>query len=400
MKYEHFRARSIPRTAIAISFLGIIMMNAFVQPGNAAEAAAADTGNEQAAKFIAYHEREVRPLDIAVGRAWWTANTTGRDEDFTAKVEAQNRLDQALANADRFAELKAAKAAKIGDPLLRRQIDILYLIYLEKQVDPELLQRITATSNEIEKAFNVFRAKVGDKQLVDSEVRKTLKESKDSASGRQCGKPASKSASRWKPTCGSSSSCGTRRRRQARLCRLSRHAAFLNEQSQEEVIKLFDDLDALTREPFPRPRREIDDGSAAELRHRGRRADALALPRSVLPGNAGGLQGGSRLALRAGRHLQLCREFYAASACRSTTSSQRSDLYEKQGQEPARLLHRHRPRRATCACSPTSCRTNTGWARCCTSSAIRSIAARTFPQSLPYVLRTRVAHPDHRRAWR
>ena len=76
------------------------------------QAAEKDSGDQQAAKFIAYHESDVRPLDIAVGRAWWTANTTGRDEDFAAKVEAQNQLDQALANPQRFAELKAVEGSQ------------------------------------------------------------------------------------------------------------------------------------------------------------------------------------------------------------------------------------------------------------------------------------------------
>ena len=43
--------------------------------------------------------------------------------------------------------------------------------------------------------------------------------------------------------------------------------------------------------------------------------------------------------------------------------------------------------RATCACWPTSGPTITGPRRCCTSSAIRSTAARTSRATLPYVLR-------------
>ena len=65
-------------------------------------------------------------------------------------------------------------------PAARRQIDVLYLTYLEKQVDPALLKKITARANAIEKAFNVYRAKVDGKEMTDSEVRKVLKESKDS----------------------------------------------------------------------------------------------------------------------------------------------------------------------------------------------------------------------------
>src|SRR5262249_16427982 len=69
----------------------------------------------------------------------------------------------------------------IDDPNLARCIDVLYLLYLEKQVDAELLKKIVAKSNAVEKAFNVYRAKVDGKEMTDSEVRKVLKESKDSA---------------------------------------------------------------------------------------------------------------------------------------------------------------------------------------------------------------------------
>ena len=107
--------------------------------------------------FITDHESRVRPLEIAVGTAWWNANTSGKDEDFAAKEEAQNRLDQALADSKRFAELKSLRESKLSDPIVARQIAVLYLMYLEKQVPAELLRQITSKSNAIEKAFNVYR---------------------------------------------------------------------------------------------------------------------------------------------------------------------------------------------------------------------------------------------------
>ncbi len=110
------------------------------------------------------------------GIAWWNANTTGKDEDFKKKEEAQNKIDAALSDTKTFAALKALKAAadkgEIDDPVVARQIDVLYLQYLEKQVDPELLKKITAKANAVEQAFNVFRAKVDGKEMTDSEVRK------------------------------------------------------------------------------------------------------------------------------------------------------------------------------------------------------------------------------------
>src|SRR5512135_407563 len=138
----------------------------------------------RAQRFITAHEEKVRPLERAAALAWWKANISGKDEDFAAKEEAQNRLDAALADRERFAELKALKVEQINEPVLARQLDVLYLMYLEKQVDPALLRKITAKANAIEQAFNVYRARVDGKELTDSAVRKELKESKDSARRR------------------------------------------------------------------------------------------------------------------------------------------------------------------------------------------------------------------------
>jgi peptidyl-dipeptidase A len=103
----------------------------------------------RARQFVADHEQHIRPLEIAVALAWWNANVSGKDSDFKAKEEAQNKLDEALANTNRFAELKTIHQAKLSDPLLARQVDVLYRTYLEKQLDPNLLKRMTAKANAI-----------------------------------------------------------------------------------------------------------------------------------------------------------------------------------------------------------------------------------------------------------
>ena len=51
-----------------------------------------------AQEFVAAHEAAIRPLEKAANLAWWNANVSGRDEDFKAKEEAQNKLDAALAD--------------------------------------------------------------------------------------------------------------------------------------------------------------------------------------------------------------------------------------------------------------------------------------------------------------
>ena len=74
------------------------------------------------------------------------------------------------------------------------------LLYLEKQVDPELLKQITAKANLIEKTFNGYRARVNGRKITDSEVRKVLKESRTPPFARPCGKGARGSVRSSSPT--------------------------------------------------------------------------------------------------------------------------------------------------------------------------------------------------------
>ncbi len=143
-----------------LSIASIAILAVIVASSVSLNAQARSADDARARKFIAEHEARIRPLEKAVNRAWWTANLSGKDEEFKAKEQTQNKLDEAFADKETFAELKAIKQLKLRDHLLARQIDVLYLMYLEKQVPADLLKRITSKANAIEQAFNVFRARV------------------------------------------------------------------------------------------------------------------------------------------------------------------------------------------------------------------------------------------------
>jgi peptidyl-dipeptidase A len=220
---------------------------------------------ERARHFIKNHESQVRPLEVAANLAWWNANITGKKEDFAQKEEAQNRLDEALANHTAFEEVKHLKnhAKEIDDPITARCIQVIYLAYLEKQVKPALLKKITAKANAVEQAFNVFRAEVDGKKITDNQVREILKKSNDSARRRKV----------WE----ASKAVGSLLRADLReLVKLRNESArnlgfknyhdlqlYLNEQTPEQILKLFDQLDELTREPFRKAKAEIDEKLAA-----------------------------------------------------------------------------------------------------------------------------------------
>jgi len=300
-----------------------------------------EDGAALARAVVERHEREVRPLEKAVALAWWEANTTGKDEAFARKEEAQNRLDAALADTRRFRELEDAAAA-LGrstdaggaDPLLRRQIAVLRLQYLEKQVDPELLRKMTAKSNAVEKTFNVYRAKVNGVEMTDSQVRKILKESKD---------PAERKAV-WEGQKGVAPLVEGDLRELVKLRNESaRQLGFkdyhvlmlhLAEQKQEDVLRVFDELEALTREPFRAVKAEIDASLAASY---GMKPDDLRPWHYHDPffQEAPAIYPESFDAVYRGVDIpKLCREFYAGIGLPIDTVLERSDLYERPGKSP------------------------------------------------------------------
>lgn len=289
---------------------------------------------QAAQKFIAEHESHVRPLEIEVAQAWWRANTSGSDEDFAAKEAAENRLNGALSNTASFAQLKELKGQRIDDPLLARQVQLLFLQYLEKQVEPDLLKRMTTTANRIEKAFNVYRATVGDRAFTDGEVRQVLEKSNDSQERQQV----------WEASKGVGAVVESdlqelvRLRNEAavRLGFENFHALQLNltELKRDQVLKLFDELDELTRVPFANAKAEIDKRLAERygievsmLRPWHYHDPFFQEPPAVYDANLN--------APFANADIQrICREFYQGIGLPIDDVLKRSDLYEKAGKSP------------------------------------------------------------------
>ncbi|MFN4260013.1 MAG: M2 family metallopeptidase [Gemmataceae bacterium] len=303
---------------------------------SAAPAEEKSTMTERARQFVAQHEAKLRPLEIAANIAWWDANVSGKDEDFARKEEAQNRINAALADKKAFEEVMELykNRRQIEDSLMSRCIEVLHLTYLEKQVDAELLKQIVAKSNAVEKAFNVYRAKVDGKEVADSEVRRILKTSKDSARRQEV----------WESSKGVGAVVEKDLKELVKLRNLaaaqlgfdSYHQLMLhlNEQNGPELMKLFDELDELTREPFRQAKQEIDAKlaadcgvSVAELRpwhyhdpffQESPAVFAVSLDAPYAKAD----------------HLDICRRFYDGIGLPIDDVIARSDLYEKPGKSP------------------------------------------------------------------
>jgi len=349
--------------------------------------ASADITN-RAHKFVEDHEKRIRPLDIAVNLAWWNANTTGKEEDFTKKEQAQNRLDEALADKKAFAQIKELKERRgqIDDALVARSIDVLYLLYLEKQVDPAILKKMNTLSNAVEKAFNEFRARVDDKEMTDNAVRKVLKESKDSKRRQQVWE-ASKAVGGVLES-NLEELVGLRNQAAKQLGFKNYHTLqlFLNEQDGEQLIKLFDELDELTRGPFALAKAHMDARLAEnykipvnELRPWHYHDPFFQETPAVFSADLDAPYKNADLPA-------LCGKFYAGIGLPVDRILARSDLYEKKGKSPHAFctdIDREGDVRVLANISP-----NEQWASTMLHELGHSVySSVNIPRTLPYPLR-------------
>lgn len=346
--------------------------------------------NQKARQFVAYYEATIRPLEIDANKLFWTANLTGKETDFARKQAAEEKLNVTLADATKFSELKAIKDAGPTDPMLKRQIDVLYLIYLERQVPPELLKKITAKSNAVERTFNVFRPKVGGKQITDNDVRRVLLESHDTAE-RKAYWDASKEVGRV--VVADLKSVVKMRNEAARKLGFKNYHSlrlYLSEQNEEQLAKLFDELDELTRKPFHAAKAKMDADLAKncgikteELRpwhYHDPFFQEAPTARNELP----------EAIYQKIDPLKMCRDFYAGIGLPIDDVLDRSDLYEKPGKNPhafstdidragdVRILENVKPNRA--------------WLCTTLHELGHATYSKHISRSLPYVLRSD-AHP-------
>lgn len=369
----------MPSTAACLALL--------ILAGPAPRNAGDDAMEKRAEAFIARHLETLRPLDKAAAIAWWDANITGKDEDFRRKEEAQNRIDAVLSDPERFRELRAIRdGAKDLTPATRRQIEVLYLQYLEKQVDPALLRQMVELANAIEKTFNVFRPVVDGKELTDNAVRGILKTSTDSAERRKAWEASKEVGARVEADL--RKLVKLRNEAAAKLGFRNYHhmALTLAEQDEKELLALFDELDRLTREPFRAAKAEADRVlaarcgiPAADLRPWHYHDPFFQEAPAVFEADPDAAYAGQDL-------VKLTAAFYEGIGLPIADVLARSDLFEKPGKSPHAFcsdIDREGDVRVLCNVTPSEY-----WMDTMLHELGHGVYDVYIPRSVPWLLRT------------
>jgi len=263
----------------------------------------------------------------------------------------------------------------------------MYLGALSKQVDPAILERMTALSNTIDMKFNKYRAKVGGEELADSAVRKALKESKDTAE-RQAVWEASKGVgAEVAPDLATLVDLRNQAAKKLGFANFQVMQLYLNEQDPEALLQLFDELDALTKGPYTAAKAEIDAKLAANC---GVKIEEL-LPwhyQDPFFQEAPAIEDTNLDAVYANvKIMDVCERFYEGVGLPIKDVLARSSLYEEPGKSPHAFctdINREGDVRVLANVVP-----NEYWMGTMLHELGHAVySSKNIPASVPYVVRT------------
>ena len=127
----------------------------------------------------------LRPVEVDLARAWWTASTWASPEANRRKAELELSRRRLLADREAFAAVRAARADRSAGDGVARQLDLLHDAMLPNQVADELQQRLVALETDVEATFTSFRAEVDGEELADNAILDVLRASDDSEERRR-----------------------------------------------------------------------------------------------------------------------------------------------------------------------------------------------------------------------
>jgi peptidyl-dipeptidase A len=213
----------------------------------------------QLKEFITAHVAKIKPLEKQANLAWWEAAVTGDAQAYDRSSEMQLQLRRIYSDPKDFAFLKEMKqSGQVKDPLLARQLTVLYNAYLSNQIDPDLLQQIVELGTQIEKNFSTFRGSIDGKKVTDNEIKDLLKDETDSARREKAWQASKQVGAAVAPDLIRLVKLRNEAARKLGFDNYHTMALVTGEQDVQELDKIFDDLYERTKKPYAQAKAELD----------------------------------------------------------------------------------------------------------------------------------------------
>ena len=209
--------------------------------------------------FINRYESRVAPLSRELSLTYFNATVSGKKEDYDKAAALQLELNKIYSDKNDFKLLSEFKlSGKITNPLLKRELELIYNAYASNQFDEVLMEKIITLSTKVEEKFATFRVSVKGEEITDNKVDDILNESVDSKELEEVWRASKKIGN---AVVDEVKLLAEMRNESAKIMGYKNYydmSLTLSEQNPDDIEKLFDELDDLTRPAFISLKNEID----------------------------------------------------------------------------------------------------------------------------------------------
>ena len=137
--------------------------------------------------FMAEYQTEYHRLYCDVSYSWWDAMITGTEEAFSKYSDATLQMSLFHSSKEKFETLKRliaetsdADGADGLTPIERRAADVALRNFEQNQFPPDLMERMTKLSSEIEQTFQTQRGVLDGREFTNNELLEMLEKETDS----------------------------------------------------------------------------------------------------------------------------------------------------------------------------------------------------------------------------
>jgi len=210
--------------------------------------------------FIKKLEAQYASLYKETALASWNAETTGNEEEYKKAADLEYKMSQIFANKNDFEKIKKIKeSGHIKDELLVRQMNIIYNAFLGEQIDTNKTRAMIDKQSQISQTFNKFRPVVGTDTLTDNQIEATLRTSTDNKLLEESWNASKKSGAAVAEQVIELVKMRNEAAKELGFKNYHEMSLSLSEQDPEQIEKLFDELDSLTRDSFAQLKNEMDE---------------------------------------------------------------------------------------------------------------------------------------------
>lgn len=212
------------------------------------------------ASFIAIHVAKVAPISARANLTYWEAATTGKPEKWEQLKALQLEIRQIYSNQEDYARIKNFKeAGGIDNRRLARQLDKLYYGYLQNQIEPELLKQIVELDNQVQETYNNYRAAIEGEPITMSDIYTTMTTETNVATREATWRASKEVGNVIIDDFLRLVKLRNRAARQLGFDTFHTMTLVTGEQDVGKLDKIFTELDARTREPFAKLKKELDE---------------------------------------------------------------------------------------------------------------------------------------------